>query len=48
LHLLEDVTQQQTKNPDAFDLTELGHALSPYTPEYFVNKEIKPNVDEPS
>ena len=45
-HLLEDVTQQQIKTSDAFDLNEVGHALSVYTPEDFVNNEVEPNSDE--
>jgi len=42
------VIQQQIKNPDAFDLTELGQALSQYTLEDFVNKDTEPDTDEPS
>ena len=42
-HLLEDGSQQQIKTSDAFDLTELGQALSPYSAEDFANNDS----DEP-
>jgi hypothetical protein len=37
------VSQQQIKTSDAFDLTELGQALSPYTVKDFVNTEAEPD-----
>ena len=47
-HLLEDVTQQQIKTSDAFDLTELGQALSQYTLEDFVNQDAELDSNESS
>jgi hypothetical protein len=47
-HLLKDVIQQQIKISDAFDLAELGRALSQYTPEDFVNQGAELDSTEPS